>query len=216
MMYWVIVLHVIILSAINIKPVLTQHVRSVCVKPTYDYSDIIEETYEKWSSITDLPERYFISNTNIKLLPRVYHMNSSYNLFVTSVTNFSIAGSETNKTAVIIKCYRNQANDLINISNSSFVEIKHIKFVSCGGHMQPVKHRHIYPSTAAAAIVLQNVKSVRLIDISFENSYGTSIFGLNVMGNSLFKIITVFLTKFGFIMVELYCYTTIPHTMEVL
>ena len=196
MMYWVIVLlHVIILSAINIKPVLTQHVRSVCVKPTYDYSDTIEDSCEKWSSITDLPERYFISNTNIKLFPGVYHMNSSYNLSITSVTNFSIAGSETNKTAVIIKCYRNRANDLINISNSSFVEIKHIKFVSCGGHMQPVKRRHIYPSTAAAAIVLQNVKSVRLIDISFENSYGTSIFGLNVMGNSLFKTITVFLTK---------------------
>ena len=62
--------------------------------------------------------------------------------------------------------------------------------------MQPVKCRHIYPSTAAAAaIVLQNVKSVRLINISFENSYGTSIFGLNVMGNSLFKTITVFLTQ---------------------
>ena len=122
-------------------------------------------------------------------------MNSTYNLSITSVTNFSIAGSETNKTAVIIKCYRNRANDLINISNSSFVEIKHIKFVSCGGHMQPVKNRHIYPSTASAAIVLQNVKSVRLIDISFENGYGTSIFGLNVMGNSLFKTITVFLTK---------------------
>lgn len=191
-MYWVIV--AIILSAINVELVLTQ---VVCVKPTYGYNDTIEDSCKKWSSIMDFPERYFTSNTNIKLLPGVYHTNSTYNLSITSVTNFSIAGIEANKTGVIIKCYCNEANNFINISNSSFVEIKDIKFVGCGAHMLPpkVKRRRIYPSTAAAAMVLQNVMSIRLIDICFENSYGTSIFGLNVMGTTLFKNITVFLTE---------------------
>ena len=196
MMYWVISLHVIILSTINIKPMSTQNVRSVCVKPMlHDYNDAVEDSCEKWFSNTSSPERYFTSNTNIKLLPGIYHLNSTYHLSISRVINFSIAGSEANKTAVIIKCFRNQANDFVNISNSSFVELKHIKFVGCGGHMQPVKRRHIFPSTAAAAIVLHNVKSIRLINISFENSYGHSIFGLNVMGISLFKNITVFLTE---------------------
>ena len=196
MMYWV--LHVIILSAINIEPVLTQHARLVCVKPSYGYNDTTEDSCEKWSSVMDFPERYFVSNTNIKLLPGVYHMNPTYNLSITNVTNFSIAGSEANKPSVIIKCYRNNTNDYksVNISSSSFVEIKDIKFVGCGRYMEPPKvKRHIYPSTAAAAMVLQNVKSTRLINICFENSYGTSIFGLNVMGITLFKNITVFLTK---------------------
>ena len=194
MMHWVRVLHVLILSAINTEPVLTHHVRVVCVKPMYSYNDTLEDSCEKWSSVMDFPERYFTSNTNIQLLPGVYHMNSTYNLPIMSVTNFSIAGNEG---GVIIKCYNNQENSFVNISNSSFVEIKDIKLVGCAGHMRPTKakRQRIYPSTAAAAMVLHNVKSIRLVDICFENSYGTSIFGLNVMGITLFKNITVFLTE---------------------
>ena len=196
-MYWVRVLHVLILSAINIEHVLTQHVRVVCVKPMYGYNDTMEDSMascEKWSSVMDFPERYFTSNTNIQLLPGVYHMNSTYKLPIMSVTNFSIAGNEGD---VIIKCYNNQENSFVNISNSSFVEIRDIKLVGCGGHIRPTKAkcRRIYLSTAAAAMVLHNVKSIRLVDICFENSYGTSIFGLNVMGITLFKNITVFLTE---------------------
>ena len=73
MMYWVSlgVLHVLILSAINIEPVLMQHVRVVCVKPMYGHNDTMEDSMascKKWSSVMDFPERYFTSNTNIQLL----------------------------------------------------------------------------------------------------------------------------------------------------
>ena len=195
MMYWVAAVHVIIL--INLRPVLMQHVRSVCVKPTQDYNDAEEDSCKKWSSVTSSPERYFTSHTHIKLLPGVYRMNTTYNLSINSVTNFSITGSEVNKSAVIIQCFRNKGNDLVNISNSSFITIKNIKFINCGGHLNitPVKGQHLFPSTAAAAMVLHNVNSITAINISFENSHGHGIFALNVMGNSQFKNITVFLTK---------------------
>ena len=195
MMHWVIAIHVIIL--LKFSPVLMQHVRSVCVKPTQDYNDTEEDSCKKWSSVIFSPERYFTSCTHIKLLPGVYYMNTTHNLSITGVTNFSITGSEANKSAVIIQCsYRNK---LLNISNSWFVEVKNIQFINCGRPLDTIpikgKKQHLFPSTAAAAMVLHNVNSIALINVSFKNSYGHGIFALNVMGNSQFENITVFLTK---------------------
>ena len=174
-----------------------QHVRSVCVKPTQDYNDAEEDYCKKWSSVTSSPERYFTSYTHIELLPGVYYMNKTYDLSITGVTNFSITGSEANKSAVIIQCsYRNK---LLNISNSWFVEVNNIQFINCGRPLDTIlikaKKQHLFPSTAAAAMVLHNVNSIALINVSFKNSYGHGIFALNVMGNSQFENITVFLTK---------------------
>ena len=195
MMYWTIAVHVIIL--INLRPVLLQHVRSVCVKPTQDYNDAEEDSCKKWFSVLSSPERYFTSHTHIKLLPGVYRMNTTFNLSLTNVTNFSIAGSEAYKGIVVIKCFRSNNNKLVNISNSSFVEVKNIKFINCGRPLdtRPFKSPHLFPSTAAAAMVIHNVNSMAVIDVCFKNSYGHGIFALNVMGNSQFKNITVFLTK---------------------
>ena len=121
--------------------VLPQHGRFVCVKPTHEYNEREEDTCEQWFSVASSPERYFTSHTHIRILPGVYHMNSTYNLFVISVTNFSIIGS--NETAVIIKCVTNKANEMTCIINSSFVEISHIKFVDCGRYIKPVQYQNI-------------------------------------------------------------------------
>ena len=194
MMHWIIALHIIVLSTINIKPVLTRQGRLVCVKPTHKYN-ATEDYCEEWSSIISSPDRYFTSHTHIKLLPGVYHINETYNLSLISITNFSIVGSEANKIVVTIKCFSNKANQLIHITNSSFVEIRYIKFIDCGGHMKPVKKRNMFPSAAGTVLFLQNVQSIKLMNISFENSHGRSIFGLNVMGYSFFKGITIFISK---------------------
>ena len=179
---------------INIEPMLTEHGRRlVCVRPTHADSEMeSSSTCKEWSNITNALKN-FKSNTTIKLFPGEYHLNTTYRL---SVTNFSIIGYEVNQAAVIIKCYCNKSSSLINIAKSTFVEIKYIKFVGCGGPKKlTANHRDILPSTAAAAIFLNNVKSIKLISVSFENSRGHSIFGLNVMGDSVFKNITVVLTK---------------------
>ena len=194
MMHWIIALHIIVLSTISIKPVLTRQGRLVCVKPTHEYN-ATEDYCEEWSSIIGSPDRYFTSHTHIKLLPGVYHINETYNLSLISITNFSIVGSEANKIVVTIKCFSNKVNQLIHISNSSFVEISHINLFGCGGHMKPVKKQNVFPSTAGTALFLQNVQSIKLMNISFENSHGHCIFGLNVMGYSFFKGITVFISE---------------------
>ena len=194
MMHWIIALHIIVLSTINIKPVLTRQGRLVCVKPTHKYN-ATEDYCEEWSSIISSPDRYFTSHTHIKLLPGVYHINETYNLSLISITNFSIVGSEANKIVVTIKCFSNKANQLIHITNSSFVEIRYIKLIDCGGHMKPVKKRNMFPSAAGTVLFLQNVQSIKLMNISFENSHGHCIFGLNVMGFSFFKGITIFISK---------------------
>ena len=192
-MYWIITFYVIILSAVHATAVLPKHGRFVCVKPTHEYNETEEGSCEEWFSVASSPERYFTSHTHIRILPGVYHMNITYNLSVISVTNFSIVGS--NETAVIIKCVSSKANEMMRIINSSFVEISHIKFVDCGGYIKPAQNQKIFPSTAGTAMYLQNVNSIKLLNVSFENSYGHGIFGVNVMGYSFFRSITVFLSK---------------------
>ena len=192
-MYWIITLYVIILSAVHTMAVLPKHGRFVCVKPTHEYNETEEDSCEEWLSIVSSPERYFTSHTHIRVLPGVYYMNITYNLSVISVTNFSIVGSD--EIVVIIKCVSNKANEMMHIINSSFVQISHIKFVDCGGYIKPVQDQNIFPSTAGTSMYLQNVDSIKLVNVSFENSYGHGIFGVNVMGYSFFKSITVFLSK---------------------
>ena len=157
--------------------VLPKQGRFVCVKPTHEYNETEEDSCEEWFNVASSPERYFTSYTHIRILPGVYHMNITYNLFVISVTNFSIVGC--NDTAVIIKYVSNKANEMMQIINSSFVEIRHIKFVDCGGYIEPVQDQNIFPSTAGTSMYLQNVNSIKLLNVSFENSYGHGIFGVN-------------------------------------
>ena len=186
-------MYVIILSALHTMAVLPKHGRFVCVKPTHEYNETEEDSCEQWFSVATSPERYFTSHTHIRILPGVYHMNIAYNLSVIGVTNFSIVGS--NETAIIIKCFSNKANEMMHIINSSFVEISHIKFVNCGGYIKPTQNQNMFPSTAGTAMYLQNVNSIKLFNISFENSYGHGIFGVNVMGYSFLRSITVFLSN---------------------
>ena len=181
MMYWILVLHVIII--INVKSVLAEHGRSLCLKSIHNHDETEGLSCDAWSSISDYKslKRYFTSNTSIRFLPGIYHVKTTWSII--SVTNLSITGSEVNKTPVIIKCFNNNNNNslstqLINIVNSKFVQIRHIKFVGCGRHMKPEKNRDIFPSTAATAMFLYNVESIRLTNVTFENSYGHDIFGL--------------------------------------
>ena len=192
--YWIITLHVIVLPAIDTMAELPKHGRFVCVKPTLEYNNETEEdSCEEWFSIVSSPKRYFTSHTHIRVLPGVYHINSTYNLSVINVTNFSITGS--GKTAVTIKCASNKVNEFMHIINSSFVEIRCIKFVACGGEITPTQKKKVFPSTAGTSMYLQNVNSVKLSNVSFENSHGHGILGVNVMGYSFFSNITVFLSE---------------------
>ena len=187
-------LHVVLLPAIGTIAVLSKQGRFVCVKPTREYNNETEEdSCEEWLSVVSSPERYFTSHTHIRVLSGIYHINSTYNLSVINVTNFSIAGS--GKTAVIIKCASNKVNELMHIVNSSFVEIRYIKFVACGGEITPTQKNKVFPSTAGTSMYLQNVNSVKLSNVSFENSHGHGILGVNVMGYSFFTNITVFLSE---------------------
>ena len=144
MMEWVTILHVTIFTMINIDPmlhmgegwhVLNQHMPMVGWKCPLNVRSgptlltLLRSTYDYQTFTWWVPHEHNL---------------------LTSVTYFSIIGNEVNQAAVIMKCSYNKEIDLINIANSTFVEIKYIKFVDCGGH-------------------------TKLMAVSFENSHGHSI-----------------------------------------
>jgi len=121
--------------------------------------------------------RYFTSNTTIHIDNGTYEMNES--ISITKIQNFSITG----EYSVIIKCTSEAA---VTVSNSVFVTIQNLKFVNCGMNLAYATSHNF-----TAMISLVDVQSIVLSNITFENSLGHGIVGINVLGLSTLANITV-------------------------
>ena len=81
-------------------------------------------------------------------------------------------------------------NAAIFINASIAVRMQNFKFVNCGiKKLPPVDNKALYK--ISTAVRLLNVHSVVLSNITFKNSHGHGIVGINVLGsNSMIKKIT--------------------------
>ena len=135
----------------------------------------------QWSTIQYSIARYFTSHRVLCFLPGVYNLDK--NISVTDVVNFTITGNKK----VTFQCTSNAA---VFVNASINVSIKNMKFENCG--VKIISTVGDTPYVLAATISLFNVQSVVLSNITFENSLGHGIVGINVLGSSTLVNITVY------------------------
>jgi len=129
----------------------------------------------EWSTIIFNTEKYFNSNTRLHFLPQVYKLNES--LLIRSVQNLTLVGMES--SPFTIKC---DGRALLSVSHSAFVQVINTKFQNCGMNIHSTN----------AAIILSNVTSVTISNITFENTHGHAIIGINLIGYSVLRHIKIF------------------------
>ena len=117
--------------------------------------------------------QYFASNTRVSFLPGVHEIDKLSFLWIKNVSNFIFTGYNVSSMhAAKIVCRRPAILAFFNIVN---LVIKHLSIVYCG-----------FPSgyKRSVAVYLVDITSLKVSNVSVENSTGYGIIGINVLGNS--------------------------------
>ena len=124
--------------------------------------------------------RYFTSNTRINFLYGVHEIYISRKLWITNVSNLILTGynvSSSHSTKIV--CMQPASLIFENIVN---LEIKYLSVFYCGYPIVPFQNEN---ELSSIAVFLDNITSLKLLNISVENSTGFGVVGRNVFGNSL-------------------------------
>ena len=117
--------------------------------------------------------QYFASNTRVSFLPGVHEIDKPSVLYIDNVSNFIITGYNVSSMhAAKIVCRRPAILAFFNIVN---LVIKHLSIVYCGF---PLGYKE------SVAVYLVDITSLKVSNISVENSTGYGIIGINILGNS--------------------------------
>ena len=168
---------------------------NVCVKPSSYVGDSNQRCKEplEWSVLLKNIPKYFTSHTQLLFLPGVYNLNT--HLPIENVTNLVITGA-TLKPALTIQCVTTNTalHPFISISNSTSVRIQNITIKNCGTNIQNYVCSSSHLSRESAAVLLYNVSSILINNLNIQNNHGYGIVGINVIGNSVIKRVTIFCT----------------------
>ena len=122
---------------------------------------------------------YFTSNTTISFLQGVHEINKSEVLLIENANNLTLTGySVSSSHAAKITCMKPAVLKFSNIIN---LVVKHLSIFDCG---YPAVQFVNEKEWVSVAVVLQNITSLKLFNISVENSTGYGVFGIDVLGNS--------------------------------
>ena len=122
--------------------------------------------------------RYFTSNTRISFLHGVHEINKSGVFHVKDVSNLTLTGYNVSSSHTAIVCMQPASLSFENMKN---LVVKHLSIIYCG---YPILSINNGARAASAAVLLEDIISLKLLDISVENSTGYGVMGLNVLGNS--------------------------------
>ena len=139
-----------------------------------------------WSSILNT-KKYFNSNTKLLFLPLVFNLDKV--ILLRSIENLTLTGMES--STFIINCTTTKHNTSFIINHAAFIQISNVKFRNCGANIIPYTINNSF-SEAHAAILLSDTLSVTISNVSFENSYGHAVIGINPLGYSVFENIEIF------------------------
>ena len=118
---------------------------------------------------------YFTSNTTISFLQGVHEINKS-EMRTENVINLTLTGYSSH--AAKITCVKPAVLAFSNIIN---LVVKHLSILYCG---YPAAQSVYKKEWISVAVILQNITSLRLLDISVENSTGYGVLGVDILGNS--------------------------------
>ena len=160
--------------------------KEICVRPVLQVgnskaSSLLSRCIE-WSLLLKNTSKYFVSYTKLRFLPGVYDLGKC--LRIENVTNLMMTAYDANQPGVIIHCVA--IGTCLSISNSTFIDIQNLKLQNCNADNES----HLF-SGEYAAILLYNVTSMVIVNITIQKSHGYGIIGINLMGNPLFINITI-------------------------
>ena len=152
--------------AIHIEYFVTPSEGTPCpAQPCYTLSHYLENTTE-----------YFTSNTRISFLHGVHKIYKFGVLLVENVFNLTLTGYNSQPADII--CMQPASLMFENIEN---LTMKHLSILYCGYPTMSFNHENVLSSVA---MCLLYITSLKLQDISVENSTGFGLFGINILGNS--------------------------------
>ena len=124
--------------------------------------------------------QYFTSNTRIGFMHGVHNIKKSGVFLIKNVVNLTLTGYNVSSShAAKIICTQPAVLAFRNIVN---LVLKHFTVLYCG---YPLLRFHKMSSPAiSVAVLLWNITSLKLSDISVENSTGIGLAGVNILGNS--------------------------------
>ena len=149
-----------------IKP--NESTRCPALLPCHTLSYYLEDT-----------TRYFTSNTRFSFLHGIHEINKSGLLLIQNVFSLTLTGYRmTDLNAAKIMCMQPATLKFNNITN---LMINHLSVLYCG---YPVLQFVNGKELSSAAVYFLNIISLKLSNISVENSTGYGVVGVNVLGNS--------------------------------
>ena len=123
--------------------------------------------------------RYFTSNTRISFLNGVHEINKSGVLLIQNAFSLTLSGYKmTGSNAAKIICMQPA---ILMFNNMANLVISHLSVLYCG---YPVLQFVNGKEPSSAALYFLNIISLKLSNISVENSTGYGVVGVNVLGNS--------------------------------
>ena len=160
--------------------------KEICVRPVLhvgssETSSSLSKCVE-WSVLLQNTSKYFMSYRKLRFLPGDYDLDKC--LVIENVTNLTITEYDATKPGVTIHCVAINATTCLSISSSTFVSIQNVK-------LQNSNTGHFF-SGENAVILLHNVTSMIIFNITIQNSHGYGIIGINLMGNPVLLNITIF------------------------
>ena len=138
-----------------------------------------------WSNINENFAEYFVSNRKIYFLPGEYKLNN--HLMIINVTNLTLIGFGN----VSMQCTPDAAA-VVSIYNSTFVKLENVKLINCGMPINNLSYYNVSLSTVTmAALFAYKVESIAVINVTFEDSQGHAIFGLNALKDILIENVII-------------------------
>ena len=124
--------------------------------------------------------QYFTSNTRISFLHGVHKINKSGVLHIKQVFNLILtkynASSSHAATIICMKLATLRFENIVNLV------VKHLSILYCGYPVVCFNTEDKMRSSLAVA--LMHITSLKLSDITVENSTGYAVLGVNILGNS--------------------------------
>ena len=173
--------------------------RSICVKPPYHVGGHGSTTRcLQWSTLLKSTLKYLRSFTKLFLLPGVYELGKQ--VLIKDVTNLTITGDNITMPTLVIRCATANGNGMfLSVSDSTFVKMQNIKIINfCDAsnqHFTDNRNRNqplcFSEKVTAAVILLCNVNSMIIVNVDIQSCYGYGIIGINLIGNSVLRSITI-------------------------
>ena len=130
--------------------------------------------------------KYVGNHVRIEFLPGAYEVQED--ILITNVNNFSITGNSSSASLVTFTC--NNFSSWI-IINSSFMEIKNIKFLNCGKTYDAQFFEGTLLPEIKATMFMYNVSTISMVNVTIGNSCGYGIIALNIVGMCTFEQIFI-------------------------